>query len=260
MPRRWRYRTHLQKKLKSTSLRYQQHLLFPSRFHSTRRILRSPRHSLQRQAHEDSQFGREVELPQHLRLHPDQSADRLGAGTALDGAGAVHSPSYLDGSDCSGYYSYRVSRHHHHFWKDFSIKFLGDCSVRSGALGYCSNVRLFPVLLPFEEQTDKHLSGLVHALPERPPVLFPLSFHLHRPNCRSHRSLHVPTSGLSQSRRTYSPSRRHLSQPVLQHASVCPQSDRVRLGPSVPQRFMYLFFYLVNFIISGVATQWYAKK
>lgn len=70
-----------------------------------------------------------------------------------------------------------------------------------------------------------------------------------------------PTHGFYKSKRPQTIRKWHLSQTGTKLCLVAFEHYRIHLGTSVFKRFMYIFsLKIVNFIISGSATQWYLQQ
>lgn len=112
-----------------------------------------------------------------------------------------------------------------------------------------------------KNQTYGTVLGVVNIMGERESQVHPLDSHFHHKYSGPHRPDLLPALGLYQSKRPSTSIERHLPQTEASVHLVTAQHNRIYLGSSIPQGLMYLFILkLVNFIISGSATQWYLQE
>lgn len=137
-----------------------------------------------------------MELLKHLRLYQNQSVDIARVRTRLDVASTMHSSSYVDNSHSLGYSIPGFFGNHLSIWQGDSSEFLGHYLDWTRAIGRGSNVCLLPLFLSASEQANQYFPGLGYLLLERSLHDVLLHIHFHGLHCRTHRTVHVPTSRL----------------------------------------------------------------
>lgn len=178
----------------------------------------------------------------------------------MGAAGAVSAKRNDSFCHCAFYCSAGSLRSDHAYWqigRSISCMEGGDryCDDNN-----CSLIRVFPVFLQKEEQTDWSVYRLGNETSQVEVQI--LSFHVavHRIHSRSYCAVPLPTSSISQHLRAFSFRKRHLPQTDLQRCAVYPQYRWVYLGIAVSQGCMYAINNADNFILSGLATEWYCDQ
>lgn len=126
-----------------------------------------------------------------------------------------------------------------------------DCRV------YCG---LYSVIQE-KDQTYGLVLGVVNIMGQGKSQVHSMDSYFHHKHSRPHRPDLLPALGLYQPERPSTSIERHLPQTETSIHLVTSQHNRIHLGSSIPQGLMYLsIIKLVNFIISGSATQWYLQE